>query len=205
MEGTEVLTVGHSALSYERFLSLLRHAEVTAVADVRSAPYSRQHPHFSRDELCAELRLDGISYVFLGKGLGGRPNERRYYNEGVADYEKMAQDPEFSKGLDRVIEGAKKYRIALMCSERDPLDCHRCLLVGRALAQRGIRVSHILGDGRIISHEQIEDGLLKLSGNSDVDLFAPRPERLADAYRKRARKVAFAEPHSVTHSPITAE
>ena len=81
-------------------------------------------------------------YVFLGKELGGRPNKRRFYCDGVADYKKMAQASEFKKGLDRVIEGAKKYRIALMCSERDPSDCHRCLLVGRALATRDSREAH---------------------------------------------------------------
>jgi uncharacterized protein (DUF488 family) len=193
VEATEVLTVGHSTLPYERFLSLLRGAGVTAVADVRSAPYSRQFPHFSRDELCERLRSDGISYVFLGKELGGRPSEEKFYSEGVADYEKMAQAPEFNKGQDRVIEGAKKHRIALMCSERDPLDCHRCLLVGRALARRGVRVGHILSDGSVVRHEQIEDRLLELAGRTD-DLFATRSELLAAAYRERARKVAFVEP-----------
>jgi uncharacterized protein (DUF488 family) len=194
VEATEVLTVGHSTLPYERFLSLLRGARVTAIADVRSAPYSRQFPHFSRDELCERLRSDGVSYVFLGKELGGRPSEEKFYCEGVADYEKMAQAPEFNKGLDRVIEGAKKHRIALMCSERDPLDCHRCLLVGRALARRGVRVGHILSDGSVVRHEQIEDRLLELAGRTDDDLFATRSDRLAAAYRERARKVAFAEP-----------
>ena len=194
MEATEVLTVGHSTLPYERFLSLLRGAGVTAVADVRSAPYSRQFPHFSRDELCEQLRSDGVSYVFLGKELGGRPSEEKFYCEGMADYEKMAQAPEFNKALDRVIEGARKHRIALMCSERDPLDCHRCLLVGRALARRGVHVSHILGDGSMASQDQIEDKLLEFAGRTDDDLFASRSERLATAYRERARKVAFAEP-----------
>jgi uncharacterized protein (DUF488 family) len=205
VEATEVLTIGHSTLPYERFLSLLRGARVDAVADVRSAPYSRQFPQFSRDELSDELRSDGISYVFLGKELGGRPSERKFYCEGVADYEKMAQAPEFSKGLDRVIEGAKKYRIALMCSERDPLDCHRCLLVGRALVRRGVRVSHIVGDGSIVSHDQIEERLLELSGRHDDDLFAPRSERLATVYRERARKVAFAEPQADPRSSMTSE
>jgi len=194
VEATEVLTVGHSTLPYERFLSLLRGAGVTAVADVRSTPYSRQFPHFSRDPLYEELRSDGISYVFLGKELGGRPSEEKFYCEGVADYEKMAQAPEFNAALDRVIEGAKQHRIALMCSERDPLDCHRCLLVGRALARRGVRVGHILSDGSVVRHEQIEDRLLELAGRTDDDLFATRSDRLAAAYRERARKVAFAEP-----------
>jgi uncharacterized protein (DUF488 family) len=201
----EVFTIGHSTHSWERFVALLQSAHVTAIADVRTSPYSRHSPQFSRDSLRAELRSDGISYVFLGKELGGRPSGHRFYCDGVADYEKMAQAPEFSKGLDRVIEGAKKYRIALMCSERDPLDCHRCLLVGRALAQRGVRVNHILDDGRIVSHNQIEEALLRLAGRDAADLFAPPSERLATAYRERARKVAFAEPQPGSGGPIAAE
>jgi uncharacterized protein (DUF488 family) len=106
-------------------------------------PFGPHYPHFNRDDLREELPSNGISYVFLGKELGGRPSEHGFYREGVADYEEMAQAPEFNKGLDRVIEGAKVHLIALMCSERDPLDCHRCLLVGRALAKRGgSRESH---------------------------------------------------------------
>jgi len=202
---TEAFTIGHSTHSWERFVALLRSANVTAIADVRTSPYSRLYPHFNRDDLREGLRLDGISYVFLGKELGGRPSERRFYCEGVADYEKMAQASEFSKGLDRVIEGAKKYRIALMCSERDPLDCHRCLLVGRALAQRGVRVSHILDNGNVVSHTEIEDKLLELSGRNTDDFFALRAERLATAYRQRARKVAFAEPQPDPGGPIAAE
>src|SRR5215467_9032812 len=175
----EVLTIGHSTHSWERFVALLHSANVTAIADVRTSPYSRHSPQFSRDTLRAQLQLDGISYVFLGKELGGRPSGHRFYCDGIADYEKMAQTPEFSKGLDRIIEGAKKYRVALMCSERDPLDCHRCLLVGRALAQRGVRVTHILDDGNVVSHTEIEDTLLRLSGRESDDFFAPRSERLA--------------------------
>ncbi len=205
MEATEVLTIGHSTLLYERFSELLRQANVTAIVDVRSAPYSRQFPQFNRESLSNELRTDGIAYVFLGKELGGRPSKPEFYCDGVADYERMSRTAEFGKGLDRVIEGAKKYRIALMCSERDPLDCHRCLLVGRALVHRGIHVGHILGDGRVVSHSEIEDKLMELSGRDTEDLFAPRSERLATAYRERARKVAFAEPQPHPGGPIAAE
>jgi len=143
--------------------------------------------------------------VFLGNELGGRPSDHQFYCDGVADYERMSRTAEFDKGLDRVLEGAKKYRIALMCSERDPLDCHRCLLVGRALAQRGIRVSHILTDGHVVSHPEIEDTLLKLSGRDTDDFFSPRSDQLAAAYRERARRVAFAEPQPGPSGPIAAE
>jgi uncharacterized protein (DUF488 family) len=193
-EPIDVLTIGHSSHPWERFVALLRSANVTAVADVRTSPFSRRHPHFNRDTLRDALRQEGISYVFLGKELGGRPADRNFYCDGVADYEKMARETEFHKGLDRVVDGARKYRITLMCSEHDPLDCHRCLLVGRALAERGVRVSHILGDGKIVGHTVIEDRLLELSGRNTDDLFALRAERLTTAYRERARKVAFAAP-----------
>jgi uncharacterized protein (DUF488 family) len=200
-----VWTIGHSAHSWERFISLLRNAGITAIADVRTSPYSRFSPHFNRDDVRNELKADGISYVFLGKELGGRPASQRFFCEGVADYEKMAQTEDFKKGVERVIEGAKKYNIALMCSEQDPLDCHRCLLVGRALADRGVQVRHIQGNGAIATQAQIEDGLLELSGRSADDMFAPREERLATAYRDRARKVAFAQPQPDPQGPIAAE
>lgn len=189
----EVLTIGHSTLSYERFLTLLNHASVTAVADVRTAPYSRHFPHFNRDTLKNELRQDRIAYVFLGEELGGRPKEKSFFCDGVADYEKMAATEAFTRGLGRIIEGAQKYRIAMMCSEHDPLDCHRCLLVGRVLHQRGVRVRHILSNNTIINHDAIEAKLLELSGKVDDDFFEPAERRLAMAYRKRAAKVAFSE------------
>lgn len=200
-----IYTIGHSTHSTEQFLNLLRRHSITAVADVRTLPYSRHYPQFNRESLKQELRSNGISYVFLGKELGGRPSERRFYCEGVADYEKMAQTADFGKGIDRVLEGAAKYRIALMCSERDPLDCHRCLLVSRALAHRGVNVTHILDNGYAANQDEIEDRLLKVSGRNVDDFFAPRSERLAVAYRERARKVAFAEPHPDPGGPIAAE
>jgi hypothetical protein len=75
-----------------------------------------------------------------------------------------------------------------MCSEKGPLDCHRCLLVGRALMEHGVPVQHILADGSLVSQAQIEEELLAGSGD---DLFAPREERLAAAYRARAGTAAF--------------
>jgi uncharacterized protein (DUF488 family) len=192
-ERTCVFTIGHSTHTAEMFLALLRDAGITAVADVRSAPYSRYLPQFNQDVLSRNLQAAGISYAFLGKELGGRPRERESYNNGVADYERMAASQAFREGIRRVVEGAKQYRIALMCSEHDPLDCHRCLLVSRRLAAAGVSVRHILADGSIKTHEEIEDRLLELTHRSAADLFAPREERLAIAYRERAQRVAYSE------------
>lgn len=206
MDNPEIIvwTIGHSTHSYERFLELLRDTGITAIADVRTSPYSRHFPQFNQDVLKAELKMDGIAYSFLGKELGGRPADGRYYCDGVADYEKMAEAPNFRQGIGRVMEGAGKFRIALMCSEHDPLDCHRCLLVGRTLAERDAKVMHILSDGGAISQDDIEEQLVRAYGRLNGDLFLSDDERLSIAYRAQARKVAFAEP-SVSSSAVAAE
>jgi uncharacterized protein (DUF488 family) len=189
-----VFTIGHSTHSYEHFLSLLRAAAITAIADVRTTPFSRHFPQFNESTLRHDLKLDGISYVFLGKELGGRPSNRNFYCDGIADYEKMAKAHAFSVGIKRVIEGAKKFRVALMCSEHDPLDCHRCLLVGRALSEERVKLIHILGDGSLVFHEAIEEKLLDLAGRKNADLLMTASERLSAAYRDRSLKVAYIEP-----------
>jgi uncharacterized protein (DUF488 family) len=199
----EVFTIGHSTLTYEKFLDLLRGVSITAVADVRTAPYSRHFPQFNRDALRNELRLDKIAYVFLGDELGGRPKDKQFFCDGVADYEKMARTPNFSKGLQRVLEGAKNYRIAMMCSEHDPLECHRCLLVGRALHEGGVVVRHILFDGTVVSQADLEERIMESSNRGEGDLFEGREMRRAAAYRKQASKVAYSE--RKTSPRITAE
>jgi uncharacterized protein (DUF488 family) len=199
----EVLTIGHSTLPYERFVALLRQASVTAVADVRTAPYSRHFPQFNRDRLRDELRRDKIAYVFLGDQLGGRPKDKKLFRDGAADYEAMVRTANFEKGLERVIDGAKKFRIAMMCSEHDPLDCHRCLMVGRVLHECGVVVGHILSDGSIISHAKVEEQLI--GGRIESDLFDSRDRRLAAAYRERASKVAYKEREVGPQKRVAAE
>ncbi len=192
---TPILTIGHSRHPIERFLSLLEGAKVTAIADVRSAPMSRVSPHFNKKALAASLEGQGIAYLFLGQELGGRPARPELYTDGVADYEKMAASPEFRAGLAQLSEMAERRRVAAMCSEADPLDCHRCLLVGRALAEAGIEVEHILSSGEIASQAAIEDALLEFANFAGEDLLMrSRAERLAEAYRARNRKAAYARP-----------
>jgi uncharacterized protein (DUF488 family) len=188
-----ILTIGHSRHPLERFLSLLATAEVSVVADVRSAPVSRFSPHFNKNALAASLAGQGIDYVFLGQPLGGRPERPEMYTQGRVDYEKMAASPEFRAGLARLIETAERHRLAAMCSEADPLDCHRCFLVGRALANAGFEVGHILVSGEIVSHAQEEDRLLQLERLADDNLLMrSRAERLAEAYRSRNRRAGYA-------------
>jgi uncharacterized protein (DUF488 family) len=162
-------------------------------------------PHFNREALSHALSNEGIGYAFLGNELGGRPTKRNLYSDGVADYEKMASSEPFKNGLELVVREAKKHRIAVMCSQHDPLDCHRCLLVARALAERGMAVGHMLSDGTVAAHAEIGDKLLEASGRSEDDLFATRAERLTMAYRERAQKVAFVQAQASPSGAIAAE
>uniref|UniRef100_A0A7C2WT04 DUF488 domain-containing protein n=1 Tax=Thermorudis sp. TaxID=1969470 RepID=A0A7C2WT04_9BACT len=192
-----VFTIGHSAHTIDEFIGLLRRHGVDAVADVRSMPYSRVAPQFNREALARRLRAEGIRYVFLGEELGGRPADPSCYENGQVRYERLAQTERFKYGIERVIRGANRYRIALMCTEKEPLECHRTLLVARALHDRGVDVRHILADGRLEAHEMTMERLLDLLGLRQVDLFGSHSrsheEMLADAIARQASKVAWSQ------------
>jgi uncharacterized protein (DUF488 family) len=191
MRSFDLFSIGHSNLPAERLLALLQEAGVTMIADVRSVPASRHFPWFSKKNLEARLAAAGVDYATMGDALGGRPRDESLYRDGVADYEAMATRPEFRAGLDRLLDVAARSCLCLMCAEREPLDCHRCLLIARHLVARGASVGHILHDGALEPHAATEQRLLAL-GDDDCDLFATgQEERLAAAYRRRAHAVAF--------------
>jgi uncharacterized protein (DUF488 family) len=183
---TFAFTVGHSSHDWPTFQRLLDRTEIGVVVDVRSNPVSRL-PHFNRTRLKERLNAAGVAYVFAGLELGGRPR-----GEGVPDYEKMAASPLFAEGVARVEEMVARTRPALMCSEHEPLTCHRGLLVGRRLAARGVAVSHILRDGTIEPNEVTEDRLLALTRQTERDLLATREDRLRAAYRIQGLRIARA-------------
>ena len=187
-----ICTIGHSNHSLEGFLTILRQHRVAAVADVRSAPYSRFNPHFSREALATALKSAGIGYLYFGRELGGRPADSACYENGRVRYERVAQTNGFRHGVARLLDNANKQRIAVMCAEKDPLDCHRTLLVAPALEACGARVAHILSDGELEAHAQTMDRLLaKFDFDPDGDLLQTRQEFIAQAVRLQAEGIAF--------------
>lgn len=147
-QAKRILTVGHSNHSWSHFLELLRRNFVEVIAEVRSYPFSSYSPQFDREAMKAALAKAEIKYVDLGKELGGRPDGAEFYDEdGHVRYDKVAGTDFFQAGLRRVEEGAARYAVALLCSEEDPAVCHRAVLVGRVLCERGYQVEHIRGDG----------------------------------------------------------
>jgi len=159
----KLFTIGHSNHSIDVFLELLQKHQITALADVRSHPYSRYSPHFNQDNLNKYLKNINIAYVFLGKELGARTTDSSCYVNGKALYELIANTEEFKKGLERIYQGLEKYNIALMCSEQDPITCHRAILISRHLKNKGLNIYHILKNGELEEHSQLEERLLKIN------------------------------------------
>jgi uncharacterized protein (DUF488 family) len=201
MAKTRLYSIGHSNHDPARLVQLLQSAGVTALADVRSQPYSQRLPHFNRPELEKDLQACEIAYVFLGRQLGGRPRQLQLYgSEGRVDYERVRATAAFKEGLDFLCQALDQYTVAMLCSEEDPLDCHRGLMIAPALIEQGVKPAHLRGDGSIESTAEFEERLLRETGVGAgvVDgLFAAiisddeRGELLAAAYRFQARRRAF--------------
>lgn len=186
-----IYTIGHSTQPMEDFLRLLQKHSVTAIADVRSTPFSKHAPHFSRDHLESSLELANIAYVFLGKELGARSDDGSCYVGNKVSYGKLSKTSLFRAGIERVETGSDRFKVALMCSERDPTECHRTILVSKVLTERGVVVDHILGDGTLEPHEQTMLRVLDLLGMPREDMFNSREELIAKAYEGRERQIAY--------------
>lgn len=191
MDTLSIYTVGHSTQPIESFIELLRENKVTAVADVRSSPYSRYAPQFNTDALKKSLKENEIAYVFLGVELGARSDDHSCYVGNTVSYEKLAQTSLFRKGIQRVEDGSSRFRIALMCSERDPTECHRTILVSKVLVERGADVNHILGNGALEPHQQTMLRVLDILGMPREDMLHSQDELIAQAYEGREKQVAY--------------
>jgi len=186
-----IFTIGHSDHTMERFVDLLHRNGISAIADVRSMPYSRFAPRFNQDQLNAALKADKIHYVFLGGELGARRSEPECYQDGKARYELIVRTPRFQRGLARLREGSQTGRVAMMCAEKDPLTCHRAILICRHLRSSGMPISHILEDGRTETQAAMEDRLLGVTGVEGEDLFTGRCEAIERAYDIQAERLAY--------------
>ena len=188
-----VHTIGHSDLDRGKLIDRLEKVGVELVVDVRSTPHSRHAPQFNQKELAEALGQRGIGYIHMGAELGGRPTENRLYDEqGRADYRLMALEPKFEDGIRQLTQTATDRRMALLCTERDPLKCHRTLLVTPALEQAGVTVVHITGDGKSVSHGELmrvltmSQPMLRLG-----DLDITEGQMVERAVENQARRVAY--------------
>ncbi len=177
-------TLGHSNHDIEVWLGLVRQHRVEVVVDIRSSPYSKYAPHFDKELIQRSLEQAGIRYLFLGAELGGRPaNPAHYDASGHVVYGRLRDDAQFKRGIARLETGMERFRVALLCGEEDPAHCHRRLLVGRVLTERGHTMQHIRGDGRLESDKVVAEVSEKSLVDPQGELFAELEE---DKWRSTA-------------------
>lgn len=191
-----LFTIGYATLDKERFICLLQENMVDVVCDVRSSPYSRYKPDFSRQNFKAFLNKAGIKYAFIGGQLGARPSDRACYENGTAIYERIAVSDFFKVGLNRLRNGVSQMNLALVCAEKDPMDCHRAVLVCRHLPDLKASITHIHSDGRLETQQQFEERLISKDKSAPLPLFHSEEDMKAvveAAYDRRGEKIAYSE------------
>ena len=186
-----VFTIGHSTHPIDVFTGLLKDHAISAVADVRSSPYSSFNPQYNQPDLKAALKVAGIHYVFLGAELGARSDDPTCYVDGKVQFDRLAETDLFRHGIERIATGAEKHRIALMCAEKDPVECHRTILVARQLKAAEISVTHILASGETETHDALEDRMIAMFEMENGDLFLSPEEIKEKAYRLQGDAIAY--------------
>ncbi len=185
-----LFTIGYTSFELQAFVAALQKHCIEALADVRSSPYSSRQPEYNREHLRKALKEVGIAYVFLGDLIGARVDDPAAYKDGVADYKHIARTQAFQEGAERVCKGLTRYRVALMCAEKDPITCHRTILICRNIASQ-CDIQHVLSDGSLEPHAQAELRLMQLFGLDQPDLFGrSQAQRLAEAYDRQGKKIA---------------
>lgn len=199
-----IYTVGHSTHQLEHFVELLREYSISCLVDVRSIAASNYNPQYNKEPFSIFLKNNGITYLHFGEEFGARHRDPDLLDEeGKVDFEKVRKSWQFQSGVQRLWQGiVKGYAIALMCSESDPLDCHRFSMISLALARDGFDVWHILRDKSLKSNSELEIQLLKKYDKRipKTDLFKPdisKDDQLKVAYKLRNKEIAY--------SPYTQE
>jgi uncharacterized protein (DUF488 family) len=200
-----LFTIGHSDHEMPQFVSLLTRHGIDSIADVRSHPYSRFHGQFNRETIAEFLKRAGIRYMFLGRELGARRTERESYRDKQARYDLICRLPAFQEGLERLRRGMASERMCLLCAEKDPITCHRTVLVCRHLRSEPINIRHILEDGTLETTEQAESRLLDIAGLPPTNLFQGRSELIEEAYDIQAQRIAYtdSEASQITDGAMT--
>ena len=193
MSSGRIYTIGHSNHEIGTFLNLLRATNIDMIVDVRSAPFSKMYPHFNRETLESTLKENMIGYLFLGDLIGGRSRKSDDYEKGQVVYSRLAAKDDYQTTIRRVLEGSGKFEIALMCSEKEPLDCHRTILLSQSLCELGAQVAHIYADGKIESQSEVLSRLLNIYKLDAPDLLGADDDRLQEALFKHEKKIAYSD------------
>ena len=193
-------TIGHSNYEIEKFINILKRNDINVIVDVRSVPYSQYTTQFNREPLKIALKENGIAYIYMGEEFGARRDDQSLYDDdGRLNFRKTIASELFQKGVTRIKDGLEKgYRIAFMCAEKVPHECHRCIMVGKAFHDLGYDVENILEDATTVSQEEIGEILLKMffPDRNQITIFTMDEEKsdaeyIEEAYKLREKQIAY--------------
>jgi uncharacterized protein (DUF488 family) len=187
----ELFTIGYSVHPVEHFVEMINSHGITALCDVRSSPYSRFMPQYNRELLKEEMARHRVAYLYLGAELGPRSPDPTCYENGKVQYRRLAATEIFRQGLNRLRKGMETHRVALMCAEKEPLMCHRMILICRNLAGADIVIRHILEDGSLEDNRDAEKRLMKFLKIDPGDLFSTEADQIQRAYDLQGEKIAY--------------
>ena len=194
---SEIYTIGYSGFELENFISTLKHYSINGLIDVRSTPVSKFYTAYNQLELSASLKENAIAYRNYKNEFGARQTERKYYPNGYLDFRLFAKSERFQEGMNRLIAAMPMgYRFVLMCSEKDPISCHRAIMVAREFNNNDISVNHIMADGSVCTQKDIENRLVDLyfPNRNQISLFAPQmtwDEMVNESYIQQNIKIGY--------------
>jgi uncharacterized protein (DUF488 family) len=192
-----IYTIGHSTHPVETFIEYLDRYQINCVIDVRSMPYSKYNPQYNKELLQAALTQKDILYAHFGLEFGARHTSKAMLDaEGRVDFNKVRASDTFRQGLVRLENALDQgYRIVLMCSEKDPLACHRFSMICYYLKKEGYEINHILDDGSIITNAELEKRMIqkyqKHIPQNDLFTHVTEEEQIDAAYHLCGRDVAY--------------
>ena len=158
----EIYTIGYSSFKIEDFIQILKNNNITCVIDVRSNPFSEYFQDYNKDILEKKLKKENIMYRNYKKEFGARQEEPSFYPKGYLDFDLFTKTEQFNEGVLKIAKGIEMgFSFVLMCAEKDPITCHRNIMVAKAFKERGYNIKHILFDGSIESQDDIEKRMIK--------------------------------------------
>lgn len=193
----KIFTIGYAGFAIDDFIKALKKHNINSLIDVRSSPFSKFYQDYNKPLLCDTLQKNGIIYRNYNSEFGARQDDKTYYPNGYLDFSMFTRSKVFLDGMQKIINAIPLgYKFVLMCSEKDPINCHRTIMVGKAFSDNGISVSHILSDGHIITQSDIEARLLDMyyPDRDQLALFGEQlsaEEMIENSYKFQNEKIGY--------------
>lgn len=197
----EIFAIGHSNYPYDKLIEMIKRYGIDCVVDIRETPYSKYNTQYNREALRESLKSSGFTYVYMGHEFGAKRQTKESYNDdGYADFKKVIKEELFLKGIERITKGLQMgYKIVLLGAMQDPIRCHRSIMLGKYLNEKGFDVKYIMHEGNIVNQDYIEEDLLnkyfsdrnQLSIDSLLGTDKSREEMIEEGYKLANKEIGY--------------